>query len=528
VHCKFRFALCLLALLQIRLIGAVVLTGEIMELTSRTPIAGASVSISQRQIIQTDSDLQKLLPLEDSGPGINLISDANGQFTIDLPEGFVSVRVQKAGYAAYFNAMVRIDTKKGANLVVELIQVEPSEIQTAILDHRREEAQIAARMSVAEEPLVEAKENFAAAQPVVPTDVYVSNLNGFTGLFNLDEYITGVISLEMGDGFPYEALKAQAVAARTYALARLRDRGFANGGQAYTSTLGTRCKAATYNSSGVALTYGNSYITAFFSARCNGDYTLSSEDGLSGLATCTPGGLVGKYVAYLRKVACSGHINCSQTAEQCCVVNVDGRTQHIYGHGVGLCQRGAQQFANRDGWNWQQIYNRYYTSVFTLEGNQIGLADRVELTVTANRRPSPCSTTSTSTALGAKGTLIDGPSAPCLLNGTYYTWWRVALDNGARGWIAEEFLKKVPAAQTDPTLNLSIDLTTASTPFNTQITAATRANLRIVFEESTTLSAWTPVLTNAANTNGIASFTTPTAPDERHFRARLMLPDTLP
>ena len=37
---------------------------------------------------------------------------------------------------------------------------------------------------------------------------------------NIEEYVRGVVPYELGDSFPLEALKAQAVAARTYALAR--------------------------------------------------------------------------------------------------------------------------------------------------------------------------------------------------------------------------------------------------------------------------------------------------------------------
>lgn len=44
----------------------------------------------------------------------------------------------------------------------------------------------------------------------------------------LDDYVTGVVAAEMPAEFPAEALKAQAVAARTYILKRLRAGGVAN------------------------------------------------------------------------------------------------------------------------------------------------------------------------------------------------------------------------------------------------------------------------------------------------------------
>lgn len=44
-------------------------------------------------------------------------------------------------------------------------------------------------------------------------------------MIDIEEYLYGVVPYEMNDAFPMEALKAQAVAARTYALKRRADRG---------------------------------------------------------------------------------------------------------------------------------------------------------------------------------------------------------------------------------------------------------------------------------------------------------------
>lgn len=48
----------------------------------------------------------------------------------------------------------------------------------------------------------------------------------------IEDYLKGVVAYEMSDSFPLEALKAQAVAARTYAMSRK----FASGGRAYDLT----------------------------------------------------------------------------------------------------------------------------------------------------------------------------------------------------------------------------------------------------------------------------------------------------
>ncbi|MBO4884917.1 MAG: SpoIID/LytB domain-containing protein [Clostridia bacterium] len=47
-------------------------------------------------------------------------------------------------------------------------------------------------------------------------------------VIDIEEYLKGVLPYEMNDAFPIEALKAQAVAARTYALRRRADRGSKN------------------------------------------------------------------------------------------------------------------------------------------------------------------------------------------------------------------------------------------------------------------------------------------------------------
>jgi peptidoglycan hydrolase-like amidase len=245
---------CFLVLLGSNL-SAAVLDLRILELGSRQPVANAKISIFLRTTGTDEFGRTTLAPLEAKFVLMEGKSDANGKFRAEAPEGFVAIEIRGEGYAEYLNSLVKVEA--GTTFFTsELVHAQATKAETAILEARREGAQIAERMRVADEPIeARAADITIQSQPVVPTDVYVSNLNGYSGMMNLDEYISGVCSLEMGDGFPYEALKAQAVAARTYALARLRDRGYANGGQAYTSTLGTRCKAAAYNSSGVALTY---------------------------------------------------------------------------------------------------------------------------------------------------------------------------------------------------------------------------------------------------------------------------------
>jgi hypothetical protein len=290
----------------------------------------------------------------------------------------------------------------------------------------------------------------------VPDEVYVSNLSGFTGWLQFDEYVAGVVAAELGDGFPFEALKAQAVASRTYALERYNRTGLANGGQAYTSnfTAGSKSRTAAINTHKVVMLYEGNLIKAFFSARCNGDATLNSEEGLSCLpggcaSPCVVGGLGAGTLPYARSRPCSGHPNCSQTAESCCEVVIAGLTQHLYGHGVGLCQRGAQQFAGRDGLDWRQILEAFYTSIVLVNGPGLAINDAVVVTSGLKVRATACGETVKATmAAGTAGQIVDGPQRPgCVLAApnNYYTWWEVLYSDGTRGWSVEDYLRLEPA-----------------------------------------------------------------------------------
>jgi len=216
----------------------------------------------------------------------------------------------------------------------------------------------------------------------VPTQVCVYNLvNGYnscagTGcsgsscigsscvLINFDDYIAGVVQGEIGffSGV-LEAKKAQAVAARTYSLNRYNLGLAVNCGQAYNSTISTSCATAASSTTTEVILYNGNVIDAKYSARCNGNYTQNSENGTwAPYSNCNQSG---SYIPYLRSRPCSGHVNCNSTSETpCCyttisTINTGG---YIFGHGVGMCQRGAQGFANQ-GLDYCTILNNFYTNV---------------------------------------------------------------------------------------------------------------------------------------------------------------------
>ena len=95
----------------------------------------------------------------------------------------------------------------------------------------------------------------------------------------MDEYLQGVISSEMPTKFPMDALRAQAVLARTYALKHLgkhKAYGYdlcdTQNCQVYggVSAESERANAAVESTTGETLSYGGKPIEGVFSANCGG------------------------------------------------------------------------------------------------------------------------------------------------------------------------------------------------------------------------------------------------------------------
>jgi stage II sporulation protein D (peptidoglycan lytic transglycosylase) len=120
---------------------------------------------------------------------------------------------------------------------------------------------------------------------------------------SLEEYVAGVVSAEMPGAFPPEALKAQAVAARSYALTRKIDAQAANrrwdiraGVLAQAFRRGSpkpEARAAVDATAGEVLVLGVEPVEAYFHAVCGG----TTEAG---------GPALGRDLPYLAPAACGG------------------------------------------------------------------------------------------------------------------------------------------------------------------------------------------------------------------------------
>jgi hypothetical protein len=56
-----------------------------------------------------------------------------------------------------------------------------------------------------------------------------------------------------------------------------------------------------------------------------------------------------------------------------------------------MCQRGAEQFACRDGKDWYQIITGYYTGITIANMPSLDVGDRIVATSNVNARSAPCS-----------------------------------------------------------------------------------------------------------------------------------------
>ena len=179
----------------------------------------------------------------------------------------------------------------------------------------------------------------------VPSTINVMMDDGSVEIMNLEEYVKGVVAAEMSSDWPIEALKAQAVAARTFAVNNTHhdhcnvdvctDHNCCQAwkGPPYDATI-VDAVTSTCNE---VITYNGTIIReALFFSHCNG-HTRNSED-YNGW----------DYVPYLRGVSCG----CADEY---------GWTDYN-GHGVGMCQYGAKVMAQQ-GFSYVDILKHYYSGV---------------------------------------------------------------------------------------------------------------------------------------------------------------------
>lgn len=262
----------------------------------------------------------------------------------------------------------------------------------------------------------------------IDNNIYVTihRSNGNIINLELEEYLIGVVGSEMPASFNIEALKAQAVVARTYALKKISQN------KVLTDTTSTqvykdndelkniwkndfnkyyeKIKSAVMSTKGMVLMYNNNYIDAVYHSTSNG----MTEDALY---------VWGYDIPYLKSVESKTDMNVSSykrentfTLEKLSSIlnttitkktqfilerNSSGRVSNVkvndleikgtilrtllglrstdfvielneenakittygFGHGVGMSQYGANGMANK-GYTFKDILNHYYQNIF--------------------------------------------------------------------------------------------------------------------------------------------------------------------
>ena len=171
--------------------------------------------------------------------------------------------------------------------------------------------------------------------------IHIINNNGnMTGIndVGIEDYVRGVTPAEMPSSWNMEALKAQAIAVRSYAIANLgkhASQGFdlldSTMDQVYNGVLAetSATNQAVEETKGLVLTYNNKIISTMYSASAGGQ-TKSALQAW------------GNDIPYLQSVK-----------------SYDDETG-IRGHGVGMTQYGAKNLADM-GYNAYQILAYFYT-----------------------------------------------------------------------------------------------------------------------------------------------------------------------
>ncbi len=287
------------------------LRGQVTDLLSKQPIAGAIVSSA----------------------GVQATTDASGRYVLPAGPGTHDVHVAASGYIGMSSSRHEVRSGSVTTVDLQMVVSAPTAQQWAALDAIFRQ-QVAPDLTA--QGLDEMQDTGFVTSGVtrLPADVRVVMPDGIVVVMSLDEYIKGVLPREMPPHWPREALRAQAVAARSYA-ASARRHAEANADVCTT----THCQVwgrvhydttdeAVDSTHNVAVTYAGNIISAFFFGHCDGQ-TRNSEAVWEAV------------VPYCRSVACP----CGFTS--------------MLGHGVGMCQEGARVLALA-GKGYTDILMHYY------------------------------------------------------------------------------------------------------------------------------------------------------------------------
>lgn len=186
----------------------------------------------------------------------------------------------------------------------------------------------------------------------------------YAGTYTLEEYVAGVVSHEVGEGWPDEALKAQAIAARTFALKYTnnctKSIGNSTNAQTFSPTDNERLINAAKETAGMVLTYDND----IFSSEYASWWGSNSSSSCGSYNSCSNGqcsidlyklpnkekwtfSMPQNYFAW-GEVTDSFQMN-------------DGSIHALGGHCRGMSQFGAKYLALGEHYSYDKILNTFYS-----------------------------------------------------------------------------------------------------------------------------------------------------------------------
>lgn len=314
----------------------------------------------------------------------------------------------------------------------EKLETIPTEVKEEIAEIKEEKQEIPKKeiATTNNKQKVESKhpkqENFQIQNEEPKQYVTIYRSNGSVLKIELEEYIIGVVGAEMPASFDSQALMAQAILARTYALKaiqnnnRLTDNSSTQNyksneelkqlwGTSY-STYYSKVKSAVETTKGMVLTYGGSLIEAVYHSTSNG-YTENAENVWgnsfpylvsveSPYDSINPSFIKEQFLSYA-DLSTKLQMEVTQNSEWTILSKTSGNRvnqisidDHLftgveirtklglrstdfsieknesgitfqtkgYGHGVGMSQYGANGMA-KHGYSYTQILKHYYPGV---------------------------------------------------------------------------------------------------------------------------------------------------------------------
>ncbi len=292
--------------------------GRILDICSEAPVAGASISIEN--------------------VSVSVTSSVQGEYRLLACPGTHEVRVGAPGYIPMSKSFQTAIQGSVTQLDFRLVPQNPTLHEADVIDARFMVHQHLPSQELGT-PLSDMSAVPRPRSPAVsvPDTIRVLMPDTTVVTMDMDEYLKGVLPCEMSPSWPVEALKAQAVAARCFAATAHRhseqgaDVCTTDHCQVWSPEHYDTTDQAVTDTHAVVATYDGLIIQAYYFGHCDGR-TRNSED------------VWVEYLPYCRSVGC-----------------ICGYGE-LYGHGVGMCQRGAQAMAN-DWADYREILCHYYTGI---------------------------------------------------------------------------------------------------------------------------------------------------------------------